>query len=187
MTGLEKQSEKIFDTAADVRKFEINLFWQRSLFFWGLVAAAFVGYASLVKERPNIAFLIACFGVVCSVAWSLANRGSKYWQEYWELEVEKTEVPVLGRQLFVGGSARKTSELWLAPRQYSVSKITIALSDFATFIWACLAIRRLDIGALSLPFKTPTPEIMVWLIFGGTSVFIILMLVCCRSGPRPKN
>ena len=33
--------------ASDIRKFEIGLFWQRSLFFWGLIAATFLAYANI--------------------------------------------------------------------------------------------------------------------------------------------
>ena len=72
---------KKYDVALVTRNFEIELFWKRSLFFWGGIASAFVGYATLVKDKPSLAILIACFGFVCSVAWSLVNRGSKYWQE----------------------------------------------------------------------------------------------------------
>ncbi|WP_438941069.1 RipA family octameric membrane protein [Desulfogranum marinum] len=50
------------------------------MFFWGFIASAFVGYASVVLHKPALAVVIACFGFVCSVAWSLVNRGSKYWQ-----------------------------------------------------------------------------------------------------------
>jgi len=43
-----------------------------------------------------LAVLIACFGFVCSVAWSLVNRGSKYWQENWEFIVEGNEGDITG-------------------------------------------------------------------------------------------
>ncbi len=38
---------KILEMAVDVRKFEIGLFWQRSLFFWGFIAATFLAYANI--------------------------------------------------------------------------------------------------------------------------------------------
>ena len=69
----------------DTRKFEIDLFWKRSLFFLGFISAAFIGFGALYKkDAPELALLLACFGLVCSVAWTLANRGSKYWQENWQ-------------------------------------------------------------------------------------------------------
>jgi hypothetical protein len=76
---------KTFDHASDVRKFEIDLFWNRSLFFWTFIGAALVAYAALMKEREDeLSFAVACFGALCSLAWMLANRGSKFWQETWE-------------------------------------------------------------------------------------------------------
>src|ERR1035441_7663249 len=85
-TSIE-QKTKILEYAADVRKFEVERFWQRSIFFWGFIAAAFVAYAQSAG-KGDLAFLIACFGLVCSIAWTLQNRGSKYWYEAWEKKVE---------------------------------------------------------------------------------------------------
>jgi len=78
MSKEDRVKLKKYDVALATRNFEIELFWKRSLFFWGFIASAFVGYATLVKEHLALAVLIACFGFVCSVAWSLVNRGSKY-------------------------------------------------------------------------------------------------------------
>ena len=64
--------------AADVRKLEIGLFWQRSLFFWGLIAATFLAYASLKDSDATIRFAIVCAGFVFSLGWTLVNRGSKF-------------------------------------------------------------------------------------------------------------
>jgi hypothetical protein len=76
-----EQREKILEYAPDVRKFEIGLFWRRSLFFWGIIGAAFVAYGVLINQADkDFALAVACFGLVCSIAWMLQNRGSKYWQ-----------------------------------------------------------------------------------------------------------
>jgi hypothetical protein len=42
----QKQKEKILELAADTRKFEIERFWHRSLFFWGFITAAMVAYGA---------------------------------------------------------------------------------------------------------------------------------------------
>ena len=65
-----------------MRKFEIDLFWKRSLFFWTFIGAALVAYAALMKEREDeLSFAVACFGALCSLAWTLqivaANFGKK--------------------------------------------------------------------------------------------------------------
>src|SRR5687768_10339196 len=36
--------------SVDARAQELELFWKRSLFFWGFIASAFVGYAATSEE-----------------------------------------------------------------------------------------------------------------------------------------
>src|SRR6267143_1930747 len=79
MTEEDKLNEKRFDVSVQIRNFEIDLFGKRSLFFWGFISAAFVGYAALRQSELRI--VVACFGMVCSCAWTLVNRASKFWQE----------------------------------------------------------------------------------------------------------
>lgn len=157
----------LFDTASDTRKFEIDLFWKRSLFFWGFIAAAFAGYALAAKM---LALVLACFGLVCSVVWTLGNRGSKYWQEAWEAKVERIEdalpqftlsadpvhpprdqLPI--QPLFRTREPPDTSKgWWLSGRKFSVSKLTIALSDFTSLVWLGLMIRSSAIvGQMTFP------------------------------------
>ena len=122
------EDEKRFDVSVQIRNFEIDLFWKRSLFFWGFISAAFIGYAALRQSELRIA--VACFGMVCSFAWTLVNRGSKYWQESWETKVERFELPVTGA-LFAAEEVPQSSKgCWLRGRKYSVSKLAIALSDY---------------------------------------------------------
>jgi hypothetical protein len=181
------QNKKILELAADVRKFEIGLFWQRSLFFWGFIAAAFVGYAALTKDGANnnnnndSALIVACFGFICSVAWSLANRGSKHWQEYWELEVEKIEFKVLGYTLFGKSAERPSRHVWLKSRRYSVSKLAMALSDFTILVWLFLMARIVQ----WCPFNIcQNPKILIPI---GTIAFAGVMLIACRSDPRDSG
>lgn len=140
--------EKLLYIAIETRRFEIERFWQRSLFFWGFIAAAFVGYAALGKEGLwEATVMMGCFGLVASLAWSLQNRGAKYWQEAWEQKVELLELRLWGTELF-----RNTEMLhaagWFGASRYSVSRLAIMLSDFTVLIWIALIFRlvqwRLD-------------------------------------------
>jgi ATP-dependent protease ClpP protease subunit len=63
------QNKKHFDISLKIRNFEIDLFWKRSLFFWGFISAAFLAYAALRQSELRI--VVACFGMVCSCAWTL--------------------------------------------------------------------------------------------------------------------
>jgi energy-coupling factor transporter transmembrane protein EcfT len=137
------QKKKILDLAADTRKFEIELFWKRSLFFWGFIGVAFISYAALYKNGENdLRAIIASFGLVCSVAWTLQNRGSKYWHQAWEQKVVVVEAAVLGAELFSNEEPRKTNLFW-GGRRYSVSGLAIALSDFTVIIWLTLLLATL--------------------------------------------
>jgi hypothetical protein len=61
--------------AIETRRFEIERFCQRSLFFWGFIAAAFVGHAALGKEGLwEATVMMGCFGLVASLAWSLQKK-----------------------------------------------------------------------------------------------------------------
>jgi hypothetical protein len=88
------KDKKRFEVSVQTRNLEIDLFWKRSLFFWGFISAAFIGYATLRQSELRIP--LACFGMVCSWAWTLVNRGSKYWQEAWEAKVGRYELPITG-------------------------------------------------------------------------------------------
>lgn len=80
---------KALELALDIRKFEISLYWQRTAYFWALIAATFAGYLAVlsaehIEDKQFYAFAVACLGFVFSLAWFLVNRGSKFWQENWE-------------------------------------------------------------------------------------------------------
>ncbi|WP_375457957.1 hypothetical protein [uncultured Enterovirga sp.] len=96
------RQEKLLDIAGDVRKFEIELFWKRSTFFWTFIAASFVAYATLKDhDQRLLRFAVSCFGIVCSLAWTLGNRGNKYWQEAWEKKLRRHQEGFLGVDLFL--------------------------------------------------------------------------------------
>lgn len=126
---------KAYETAVETRKLEIELFWSRSLFFWGFIASAFVAYAAMRRFGSDISIVVACFGLVCSLAWSLVNRGSKFWQESWETKVEKIEPSVTGALFSRPENVQAHKGFWLRGRKFSVSKIAIALSDYAIVLW----------------------------------------------------
>lgn len=144
-----EQMKEAFAIAHDNRKLEIQLFWQRSLFFWGFVAAALVGYGTAYRQAPGMTILLALFGLVCSVVWSAGNRGSKYWQEYWEQKVTFFQHYVTGNIFYDREPKRAKFRDVYAARRNSVSKLTMGLSDFSVGLWLLLLThslaRRLDI------------------------------------------
>lgn len=169
---------KLFDVAADVRKFEVTLFWQRSVFFWGLIAATFVGYASL-KDDASLRFLVACFGVICSLAWALAARGSKYWYEAWEQKVADAELRAFGTDMFTElRPVHAHGVVWRA-RRFSVTRIVISLSDFTLFVWFLLA------GSASPGWHISAWDYKSVLGLAITGVFVISIIRGGRSNTKP--
>jgi hypothetical protein len=56
-----QKSEKALTLALDIRKFEIGLYWQRTAYFWALIAAAFAPYfAILGAEHLEDKEFLAC-------------------------------------------------------------------------------------------------------------------------------
>ena len=53
--------------------------------------------AEHMKDKEFNAYVLACVGLIFSLAWFLTNRGSKYWQENWENHVDMLEDGTTGR------------------------------------------------------------------------------------------
>lgn len=172
-----EQKVRAFQYAAETRRFEIERFWQRSLFFWGFIAAAFAGYATLSdpKYDPHLRQAITGFGVVSSLAWTLQNRASKYWQEAWEAKVHRLEVSVLGQRLFGEIEPPRKAGLW-GGRRYSVSKVATQFSDFTLATWMLLTVPAffLRLGA--------EPDLMAVAIAAIAGGFCGILLVSGRGG-----
>jgi hypothetical protein len=173
----DSQKAEILKYASEIRKFEIERFWQRSLFFWGFISAAFIAYAALYSTKDEdrlLPLIIACFGAVCGVAWTLQNRGNKYWQEAWEQKVEAVELDVLGTRLFSNPEPVQRKGFWGAAR-YSVSKLAIALSDFTILIWIALGAKVFP--SLTMPEFASLSVIVVVL----TVIYVAILLIGGRS------
>ena len=100
------------ESAEKNRSFEIELYWKRSAYFWTFVGLAFAGYGALqLKDKTcnnsieNLEFLLSNLGFIASLAWFQVNRGSKFWQENWEAQVEQLEDSVTG-SLYKKATAR---------------------------------------------------------------------------------
>lgn len=175
------KNERAFEFAVEELRIEISLFWQRSLFFWGFIAAAFVAYGVLMKEPDkDIALAISCFGFVCSIAWTLMNRGSKYWQVAWEAKLNSVEKNVLGRAVYSVIEPNTDQGFWGAWR-YSVTRLTVALSDFTVLVWLALSIKASPLGQ-GAPW-TCIPIVLI----GVTVVYALAILIGARSRVPPQS
>ena len=173
-----------YETAVETRKLEIELFWSRSLFFWGFIASAFVAYATLRRYNSDISVIVACFGFVCSVAWSLGNRGGKFWQESWETKVERIEPSVTGAMFAQPEEVQDHKNFWLRGRRFSVSKLAIALSDYTIILWLAIIVWETIrlFGAASLVACAKPLSIAVFISF--SILYGLALLIAGRSTKR---
>jgi len=181
----EKRLEKCLEIALDNRKLEIGLLWQRTLIFWGFVAALFVAVASVLGKSRGLAAALSIAGVVFSLIWALANRGSKSWQESWELKADDFLIRryTVDEKIF----RRKTQSqndvfFLLRPLKYSVSKLLVALSDFVVIIWIGLTLRLTVDVYDRYPRHLDKYAIGIFAVFGF--MYLLYVLYACRSRPE---
>jgi hypothetical protein len=165
---------KAFEIACEVRKFEIELYWSRATYFWTLIAAAFVGYAWVYRSAVSIntsvdlwlPFVFSCLGLLFSIAWLLVNRGSKFWQNNWERQVDLLEDAV------IGPLHKKIAKDNAGFRPYSVTKINEALSWVVSAIWVVLVLRSL--GPISCDLGVDLFKIFVVVITLSGVLYLVI-------------
>ncbi len=191
--------QEAYRQAADIRKFEIELFWKRATYYWAFIMAAFTGHFALlgmlfsdcektfsVSEiycLPGLSlFALAATALVCfffSFAWTLVNKGSKFWQKNWEAHLDMLENEVTGKlyQTYLNTNSKEFDECpWNCKAyDYSVSKVTMVTSIALSLISAFLT--ALYIGILigkywNIPF-------LEYSSFAKLSLPIALLLLCC--------
>jgi hypothetical protein len=136
--GKDKTLEKTLENALETRKFEIELYWKRTTYFWAFIASSFAGYFVVIKstEFKEMTIVVSMIGLLFSIGWYLANRGSKYWQKNWETHVDLLEDEQIGP--LYGTILNPTSiKLHKITGEYpfSVSKINQILSFSIILIW----------------------------------------------------
>ena len=176
-----KRALKRFQTAKEGRKYEIDKFWQRSAFFWVFIAASFFAFSKANEGAERLLF--SCFGLVTSLAWTLQNRGSKYWQEAWEQKVTRTEEEVLGEHVFHHFEKREPKGFWGA-WEFSVSRLVIALSDFTTIVWLGLLLHT---SRFLLLFRELHGGCIYLIITMATIAYCVAMGIGCYSRKTSAN
>ena len=138
---IDKQLEEALKTALDIRKFEIELYWKRAGYFWGIMGFCSISTAMAPKFEDGslVAFFLSCLALFISSGFWMANRGSKFWQENWESHVDILEDEVVGpiyRTVFAKNSGEKLSisDSW----PFSVSKINMHISFAFIVFWGIM-------------------------------------------------
>ena len=166
--------DSAFEIALDTRTFEIELYWKRTGYFVLFIGAVFVAYQGFSKECPHEWLLpfLASIGYLLSLLWYMANRGSKYWQENWEHNIEELST-YIGKPIFgiIKCPTQKSpySDLMDA-YPFSLSKVNQMVSIIITASWIIVFIKELY--ALDLGYSCQCQ--CKWIF----KVFIGFILIC---------
>jgi hypothetical protein len=172
-----------YKIAIDTRKFEIELYWKRTTYFWAFIVTTFAGYGWTLKSKSTsddnfLALLLSCFGLILSVSWFLANKGSKQWQENWENHIELLEDKITG-PLYKISLKRKNSSFFTGPGDYSVSKINQLISIFVAIVWIILIGK--SIYNIYKPFLGDIDLWIFTLLFLFILTIIATIVLCCKT------
>lgn len=128
----------LYKEILELRKFEIENFWKRTLFFWGTIAIVLAGYFKADLNDKYLVF-ISFLGIIYNTIFSMSIRGSKFWQEHWETMAVVYENSLNFSLLKKGTSQiidnKNKSSLITYPYRFSVSKLTMLLSDITVLLW----------------------------------------------------
>ena len=149
--------------AHDIRKFEIDLYWKRTTYFWTLLAAVFAGFFLIQASeelatqnmKQDFSVILALLGFVLSLGWCCVNKGSKFWQENWESVVDEIEDKVTGPLYKFEPPKRRPKgrfrDWFVGSSNFSVSKINLLVSSYVTLVWVGLIVYSLRLGDFSSP------------------------------------
>lgn len=186
ISGYESIDEAI-KMVNDNRKFEIELYWKRAVYFWTFIGVTFAGYFAVMGaksdtssvELDKLQFILNCIGIVFSVAWYFVNRGSKYWQLNWERQLDVLESIKVGPvyKTLIHMEKYRTNFLSkpLDAHVFSVTKINHLLNLFIIGIWLVLLVNFMSAN-LALNLSSPSAWLNFYtlsLIFTGGFVFAL--------------
>lgn len=187
-----KESELAFQRLNYATQFfqnEVGRVWQRSLAFWGFVGAAFVAYGALLDKHNLVALLIACFGLVSSVCWTLVNRASRRSQYAWISKVDALEFRALKLKILKAepeaGDQDGLGRLWDGAR-YSTTRLMIALSDATSIVWILLVCKSSIPYLKDMPYvkdvmsRSDGAAVALTLLF-GTLLYVVAIFIFARS------
>ena len=142
----EKKHSSALKEALDIRKFEIDLYWRRTGFFWAFITIIYTALFSVFCkyiECPVKYFLfvpvistLSGLGFFFSIAWHMVNKGSKFWQENWEKHVSLLEKSEIGPLYDVFLNPKTTGNRWNPTKEFdfSVTKVNMWASSLISVL-----------------------------------------------------
>lgn len=157
---------KAWQFANDCRKFEIEHFWKRGTYYWAYITGTTGAYGAILfhlidKVDPKnfsllnfirlpffskiLLCILSSIIFLFSLAWTIINKGSKFWQKSWEAHLISLEETVVGNiyKTFLDTEKEGSMDpsiISTAPYNYSVSKITMLCSIIVTILTGFLVL-----------------------------------------------
>lgn len=143
-TEKDSKIENAYRQAAEIRKFEIELFWKRAGYFWAFIVSIYAAFFNVQKEfyydkytgfkHGTIPLLsLSALRFFFCLAWLLSSYASKFWQENWENHIDLLEDYVTG----------PLHKIYSAGKSFSFSKINITAGYVVSFFSAGLFVFEL--------------------------------------------
>lgn len=161
------EQKNTLERAWRARDFEIQLYWQRTLYFWGFITLSFFAYENADGVEKLLSIIA---GLTFSFLWFYVNKASKFWQENWECHIDCLESEIEGN--LYKTVLKKTNSQYhpLAATPFSVSKINQCASLLVVMIWIVLAYKHTD-----LPELTPPKSLEFWIM--GVILFCLIFIL----------
>lgn len=202
--------------ALDNYRYEKEMYWKKSVFFWTFIALSFSGLfvTNAAMQNPSFyQFIVCCIGAVISFAWVAITQGSKYNQQKWCRIVHTLEDTTFGPLFKTHTMVRRTdagvnrlyhpskgvvsdpasSSYELRP--FCVAKINDYLSFYMAWTWVFLAVRYFVKSAPQLVanfmpmFADPAMEqsFVSFSFMAFSAYFLVMMFIRCRTNPNEVN
>ena len=146
----ERMRSRALKEAQDIRKFEIDLYWKRTGFFWAFITVVYTALFAVLCKYVDCPIKFSFFvpvisalsgmGFFFSVAWHMVNKGSKFWQQNWETHVSLLERNEIGPLYDVFLTPKTTGSRWNPTKEFdfSVTKVNMWASTLISILSLCI-------------------------------------------------
>ena len=193
--------ESVYNGYWKCRDFELQHFWQRSVFLTAFLLACYAGYGGLIVSCTSedhlpipilnaIAFYISFVGILLSSLWIMMVKGSKAWYERWEsaisafvcnyqneFEGEAAKIAAFNYENLKGyEKAEMSNWLWdTKAGAFSPSKVNVAIGHLSLAIWLVLSMVHITIaGEVGCWYFCRT----VWVLTNPYVMLVVLVFGC---------
>lgn len=142
----ERMRSRALKEALDIRKFEIDLYWKRTGFFWAFITVIYAALFAVLCKYADcpvtysffvpVISVLSGLGFFFSVAWHMVNKGSKFWQKNWEQNVSLLERSEIGPLYEVFLNPKTTGSRWNPTKEFdfSVTKVNMWASTLLSVV-----------------------------------------------------